>query len=173
MATEIAASDAAMRAAGLAWARARIYDDKLGNPDGARLAAWAESIQRWELDTPDLLEGVTRYYESDTEGRTIGIGDVLHHARESRRQRAEREKAAQIHTEAAALSAGAGYAGLPINATGRPVRAAYDIGGALGRDCPHCKAPAGEPCTAATGAVQRIPCLARMTGKPSRLGGKP
>ena len=55
MATEIAASDAAMRAAGLAWARARIYDDKLGNPDGARLAAWAESIDRWELDTPEAL----------------------------------------------------------------------------------------------------------------------
>ncbi len=162
-----------MRAAAAAWSRARIYDDKLGDVDAARLAAWAESIQRWELDTPDLLEGVIRYYESDTEGRTIGIGDVLHHARESRRQRAEREKAVEIHAEAAALPAGAGYAGLPINATGRPVRGAYDVGGALGRDCPHCRATAGEPCTAATGRQQRIPCLARMTGKPGRLAAKP
>ncbi|MBF6326799.1 hypothetical protein IU451_30340 [Nocardia cyriacigeorgica] len=170
MGTEIAASDAAMRAAAAAWSRARIYDDKLGDPDAARLAAWAESIDRWELDTPDLLEGVIRYYEGDTEGRTIGIGDVLHHARESRRQRAEREKAAQIHTEAAALPAGAGYAGLPINATGRPVRAAYDVGDAIGRDCPHCRAAAGEPCVSKLGREQRIPCVSRMSRRDSSHG---
>ncbi|NEW27273.1 hypothetical protein [Nocardia cyriacigeorgica] len=173
MGAEIAASDAAMRAAAAAWSRARIYDDKLGDPDAARLAAWAESIDRWELGTPDLLEGVIRYYESETEGRTIGIGDLLHHARESRRQRAERDKAAQVHAEAAQLPAGAGYAGLPINATGRAVPAAYETNDAIRRACPKCKAATGDPCTSALGREQRIPCLARMTGKPVGLGAKP
>lgn len=165
MATEIAASDAALRAASAAWSRARIYDDKLGDPDAARLAAWAESIDRWELGTPDLLEGVIRYYESDTNGRTIGVGDLLHHARESRRQRAEREKAAEVHESASALPAGAGWAGLPIDATGRAVPAAYETGDAIRRPCPNCKAAEGDPCTSALGREQRIPCLARMTGR--------
>ncbi|MFE3060572.1 hypothetical protein [Nocardia sp. NPDC059239] len=167
---EIAASQSAMRAAASAWSRARIYDDKLGDADEARLAAWAESVERWELDTPDLVEGVIRYYEAETEGRTIGIGDLLHHARESRRQRAERDKAAEIHADAA-LPAGQGrYSGLPINATGDPVRAAYDIGGAVDRPCPNCGAAVGDPCIAATGLGQKIPCLVRMTGRSTAVG---
>lgn len=172
--TEIAASQSVMRGAAAAWSRARIYDDKLGDPDKARLAAWAESIQRWDLDTPDLVEGVMRYYEAETEGRTIGIGDLLHHARENRRQRAEREKAAEVHAEAAALPAGSGeYAGLPINASGEPVRAAYDIGGAVDRQCPHCGAAVGDPCIAERRGIargQKIPCLARMTGRATTVG---
>ncbi|MBF6135856.1 hypothetical protein IU501_22965 [Nocardia otitidiscaviarum] len=163
---EIAASENAVRAAAAAWSRARIYDDKLGDPDKARLMAWAESIHRWELDIPDLVEGVTRYYEADTEGRTMGIGDLLHHARENRRQRAEREKAAEVR-DAAALPAGSGYAGLPINATGDPVRAAYDIGGAVSRPCPNCGAAVGDPCISRTGLGQKIPCVVRMTGRPT------
>ncbi|MEU0871629.1 hypothetical protein [Nocardia brasiliensis] len=165
MTAEIAATETAMRAAAAAWSRARIYDDKLGDPDAARLAAWAESIQRWELDTPDLVEGVMRYYEANTEGRTIGIGDLLHHAREHRRQRAERDKAAEIRETAGALPAGHRYAGLPINAVGEPVRAAYDVNDAVSRKCPNCGAAVGDPCIAATGVGQKIPCLARMTGR--------
>ncbi|SUA72620.1 Uncharacterised protein [Nocardia otitidiscaviarum] len=170
MTAEIAASDAAMRAAAAAWSRARIYDDKLGEVDAARLAAWAESVQRWELTAPDLLEGVIRHYESNTEGRTIGIGDLLHHAREVRRQRAEREKAVEVREGAAVLPAGSRYAGLPINATGNPVRAAYDINGAVERCCPKCGAAIGDPCIAKTGLGQKIPCLARMTGRSGAVG---
>ncbi|MFD9992082.1 hypothetical protein ACFWXT_29680 [Bacillus cereus] len=167
---EIAASDAAVRAAAAAWGRARIYDDKLGDPDKARLAAWAESIHRWELDSPDLLEGVIRYYEADTAGRTIGIGDLLHHARESRRQRAEREKAAQVHQDVASLPPRAGYAGLPLAVEGNPVRAAYDVEDAVSRSCPNCHAAVGDPCVSVLGRSQRIPCLARMTGRPNAVG---
>lgn len=163
--TEIAASQDAMRAAAAAWSRARILDDKLGDPDAARLAAWAESIERWRLlDVPDLVEAVMRFYEAETEGRTIQIGDLLHHGREIRRQRAEREKAAEVIT-AGALPAGARYEGLPINATGSPVRPAYDVGGAVDRQCPNCNAAVGDPCISAVGVGQRIPCLARMTGR--------
>lgn len=162
--TEIAASQASVRAAAAAWSRARIYDDKLGDPDKARLAAWAESVDRWQLDTPDLLEGVNRYYEGCTDGRTIGIGDVLNHAREIRRQRAENEKAAQEHAAAAALPPG-GYSGLPINAQGKPVWDAYDINGAITRPCPRCHAEPNCACVTSWGGAQKIPCLARMSTK--------
>ncbi|MGW4124745.1 hypothetical protein [Nocardia sp. NPDC004711] len=162
---EIAASQSAMRAAAAAWSRARVYDDKLGDADEARLAAWAESVQRWELDTPDLIEAVMRYYEAETEGRTIGIGDLLHHARESRRQRAEREKAVEVRAEvveAKALHSG-GYSGLPINATGSPIWAAYDVNGAIDRECPRCHAEPNDACVTVHETAQKIPCLERLT----------
>lgn len=166
--TEIAASQASVRAAAAAWSRARIYDDKLGDHDKARLAAWAESVDRWQLDIPDLVEGVNRYYEGETSGRTIGIGDLLHHARESRRQRAESEKAAEVHAEVTAAKAlpRGEYEGLPINATGKPVWAAYDINGASDRECPNCHAEPRCACVTRWGTAQKIPCLARMTNKP-------
>lgn len=164
--TEIAASQAAMRGAAAAWSRARIYDDKLGDPDNARLAAWAESIERWRLDIPDLVEGVNRYYEGCTDGRTIGIGDLMHHARESRRQRAESEKAAEVHAEAAAALPPGGYSGLPINAQGKAVWAAYDTNDAITRQCPRCHAEPNCACVTSWGGAQKIPCLARMSNKP-------
>ena len=75
---EIVAGSTATMAAARAWARARLYDDKLGEPDAPRLAAWAESIERWKLDAPDLIEGVIRHYEAQA-APTIQIGDLLHH----------------------------------------------------------------------------------------------
>lgn len=151
-----------MLAAAQAWARARLYDDKLGPADAPRLAAWAESIERWKLDAADLLEGVIRYYEGDTEGRTIGVGDLLHHAREVRRQRAEGEKAREIHEAAGELTAGDGWAGLPIKAQGVPVWAAYEVNDAIGRKCPRCHAAPGDACVTARDWPQKIPCLPRL-----------
>ncbi|WP_067891284.1 hypothetical protein [Nocardia vaccinii] len=159
---DIAASDSAMRAAAAAWSRARIYDDKLGDPDTARLAAWAESIERWKLETPDLLEAVNRYYEGCTDGRTIGIGDLLHHAREVRRQRAESEKAAQVHAEVVTAAA---LPGAPFRVAGDPVWAAYDVNGAIDRECPRCHAAPNDACITARGTAQKMPCVARLTGK--------
>ena len=163
---EIAASPEAMRASAAAWARARGQDDRLGEADPVRLAIWAESVDRWKLGTDDLIEGVTRHYESGTLRPTIGVGDLIHHAREARRQRAEREKATEIH-DAAALPAGSGWAGLPINAQGRPVWAAYDTNDAIERQCPHCSALPGDACISKTQQPQRIPCLSRMKVGPS------
>ncbi|WP_378735480.1 hypothetical protein [Nocardia brasiliensis] len=170
---EIAASDRSVRAAAAAWSRARIYDDKLGDPDKARLAAWAESIERWKLDAPDLLEGVIRYYEGETDGRTIGIGDLLHHGREARRQRAERETAAEVHAAVTAALPVSGT-GLPLRAAGDPVWAAYDVNGAIDRPCPRCKADPNCACVTERNAPQKMPCLARLTnGAPARLGATP
>lgn len=172
---EIAASDRSIRAAAAAWSRARIYDDKLGDPDKARLAAWAESIERWKLDAPDLLEGVIRYYEGETVGRTIGIGDLLHHARESRRQRAERETAAEVHAAVtAALPGGDSWGGMPIKVAGDPVWAAYDVNGAIDRPCPRCRAEPNCACVTDRDTPQKLPCLARLNnGKPARFGATP
>ncbi|PEH74608.1 hypothetical protein CRM89_00200 [Nocardia sp. FDAARGOS_372] len=160
-----------MRAAAAAWSRARIYDDKLGDPDKARLAAWAESIERWKLDAPDLLEGVIRYYEGQTEGRTIGIGDLLHHARESRRQRAERETAAEVHA-AVTAALPVSSAGLPLRAAGDPVWAAYEVNGAIDRPCPRCKAEPNCACVTERDTPQKIPCLSRISG-PTRPAPSP
>ncbi|MEU1432158.1 hypothetical protein ABZ412_34330 [Nocardia sp. NPDC005746] len=163
MAVEISASQNAMRAAAAAWSRARIFDDKLGDADAARIAAWAESVERWRLDVSDLLEGVTRFYEGETAGRTIGVGDLLHHARESRRQRAEREKAAEVRSEVTAAAAlPRGYSGLPIGAEGAPVWAAYDVHGAIDRECPRCHAEPNGACVTGRGTAQKIPCLERL-----------
>lgn len=168
--TEIAASQESVRAAAAAWSRARIWDDKLGDPDKVRLAAWAEAIDRWKLETPDLLEGVNVYYEGNTTGRIIGIGDLLHNARESRRQRAERERATEIHADVVAARAlPHSYGGLPINADGTPVWAAYDTNDAITRQCPRCHAAPDDACVTGRGTAQKIPCLPRITNKP--LGG--
>lgn len=168
--TEIAASQESVHAAAAAWSRARIWDDKLGEVDKVRLAAWAEAIDRWKLETPDLLEGVNVYYEGNTTGRIIGIGDLLHNAREARRQRAERERAQEVHADVvAARELPHGYGGLPINAAGNPVWAAYDVNDAISRKCPRCHAAPDDACVTARGTAQKIPCMPRMTNDP--LGG--
>lgn len=153
-----------MLAAAQAWARARLYDDKLGPADAPRLAAWAESIERWKLDAPDLLQGVIRHYERQG-APTIQIGDLLHEAREVRRQRAEGEKAHEIHEAAGELTAGDGWAGLPIKAQGVPVWAAYEVNDAIGRECPRCHAAPGDACVTARDWPQKIPCLSRISGR--------
>lgn len=161
---EIAASPEAIRAATAAWQRARFLDDKLGEPDPGRIAAWAEIIQKWQLSAADAVAGVDRYYEGETAGRIIQIGNLLHHAREVRHQRAEREKAAEVHA-AAALNPGEGWAGLPLKSSGRPIRTAYAVDGAVDRTCPNCDAQIGAPCTSATGEPQKVPCLSRIKGR--------
>jgi hypothetical protein len=166
---EIVAGSTATMAAARAWARARLYDDKLGEPDAPRLAAWAESIERWKLDAPDLIEGVIRHYEGQG-APTIQIGDLLHHAREVRRQRAEAEKAAEVHAAAGELPAGSGWAGLPIKSQGIPVWPAYEVNDAITRDCPSCHAEPNNACITGRDQPQKVPCLARLTGKPPRFG---
>ena len=160
----INASDDALRTAAAAWERARLFDDKLGAPDAGRVAVWAESISRWNLEAPDVLQGVTRYYEGERNGRTMQIGDLLFHARELRRERGEREKAREIIDAPALPNPAAG--GLPIPTEGTPVWAAYEINGAINRDCPRCDAKPDEVCIVpGTEHTLKIPCLDRMVHK--------
>lgn len=167
--TDINAGSTASLAAARAWARARLYDDRLGEPDAPRLAVWAEAAQRWQLDVSDLVDGVVRYYEGTEQADVIRIGDLVHHAREVRRQRAEGEKAREIHEAAGELPAGDGWAGLPIKAQGVPVWAAYDVNGAIDRECPRCRAEPGDACITARNQPQKVPCLPRLTGRPPRF----
>lgn len=69
---------------------AGILDDKFGQPDKARIAAWSEQVQRHGLTECDLFDGLQAFYDQPQE-RAIGIGDLVHHARAAKRARTERE----------------------------------------------------------------------------------
>lgn len=75
---------------------AGVLDDRCAQPDKARIAAWAEMVERHKLAERDLLDGLQAYYDSPSE-RAIQIGDLIHHARVVRRDRNERE--AEIERE--------------------------------------------------------------------------
>ncbi|AER48442.1 hypothetical protein CM06_gp65 [Mycobacterium phage Babsiella] len=69
---------------------AAILDDRVSQGDTARVAAWAEQIERHKLTESDLLDGLQAYYDAPSD-RAIGIGDLIHHARQARRQRTQAE----------------------------------------------------------------------------------
>lgn len=79
----IAATAEAMQLAGL-------LDDRFGHSDDARVTAWAEQIQRHELERDDLLDAVQAFYDI-RQPYSLGIGDLLDAARALRRDRAQRE----------------------------------------------------------------------------------
>lgn len=84
------ASPDTVRAVAQVFKLAGILDDRVAQPDKARIAAWAEMVQRHKLGERDLLDGLQAYYDSPSE-RAIQIGDLIHHARIVRRDRNERE----------------------------------------------------------------------------------
>lgn len=69
---------------------AAILDDRVSQPDKARIVAWAEQVQRHNLTETDLLNGLQAYYDSPSE-RAIQIGDLIHHARYARQNRLDKE----------------------------------------------------------------------------------
>ncbi|AEL98226.1 hypothetical protein PBI_BIGNUZ_64 [Mycobacterium phage BigNuz] len=69
---------------------AAILDDRVSQGDTARVAAWAEQVQRHNLGESDLLDGLQAYYDAPTD-RAIQIGDLIHHARQARRNRTQAE----------------------------------------------------------------------------------
>lgn len=79
-----------IRAVAEAMQLAALLDDRLGHTDDARVAAWAEQIERHKLGQPDLLDGVQAFYDSPSE-RPLQVGDLIHHSRKIRRDRNERE----------------------------------------------------------------------------------
>lgn len=159
---QIAASPDSLRAASAAWGRARIRDDRFGDPDPGALAAWAESVERYRLTAPDLIAGVDRYYEGTRNAAKIGTGDLIYHAREIRRQRAEAEKA----PAARALPSGDTWGGLPIPTRGEPIWSVYADQGAIDISCPNCGAVPGDACVNG-GFPRKIPCTNRT--KAARL----
>lgn len=164
----INASETTVRSTTAAIARAALFDDKVTAGDAPRIAAWAEALEPHGLETRFLLDAVTRHYSDPNLDRTIRVADLIHHGRELRRQAAEVEKGHDPHGPAV-LPAGAGWSGLPINATGKAVDAAYDVNDAITRPCPRCHAEANDYCITSRDQKQRIPCLPRLTGKPPRF----
>ncbi|MGW2095806.1 hypothetical protein [Promicromonospora sukumoe] len=166
----IDATDETIRATAAAIGRAAIFDDFFGHEDDARTAAWSEAIQKYELQTPDLLEAVTTFYAGTPQGR-LTIGELIRLGRQSRQDHAmrrehdERERRGITSglTPKALVSGDRQLGGLQIAADGDPVWAAYDVNDAISRECPTCKQPPDCACiNLATNTARKIPCLPRL-----------
>lgn len=92
----INASPETVRAITKVFQLAGILDDRCSQPDKTRIAAWAEMVERHKLTEPHLLDGLQAYYDGPVD-RAIQIGDLIHHSRQIRRDRNERE--AEIERE--------------------------------------------------------------------------
>lgn len=71
-------------------------DQWAAKPDAAMAITWAECFKVHNLQRPDLLEAVIRYFADDSRDKTNRTlpSDIIKPARELRRQRGEREKTA-------------------------------------------------------------------------------
>ena len=83
---------------------AAILDDRMGQPDKARIIAWAEQVHRHKLIEADMLDGLQAYYDGPSD-RAIGVGDLIHHAKTARRNRVAGEEAADREARQAELDA--------------------------------------------------------------------
>lgn len=141
-------------------ARAAVFDQRLARPSHAVVGGWSDEFNKHDLQLPDLLAGVSAYYEIGRD-RVIQPGDVIRAARDLRQRRALIENTAN----ARALPPGQPprlEAGHSLNADGPPVAAAYQVNDALDRRCSRCNAQPGHWCTSPTKRDQKIPHLARL-----------
>ncbi|MFC9892133.1 hypothetical protein ACFVMC_00425 [Nocardia sp. NPDC127579] len=72
-------------------AKCACYDPVFSRPDPALATGWAEAFSRYDLTLADLLDAVTRHY-CESADRAMPV-HLIRHARDIRRDRAEREKA--------------------------------------------------------------------------------
>jgi hypothetical protein len=140
-----------LRAIAKALQRAGFLDDRIGQPDKARIAAWAEQIQPYRFTDGDMLDGVSRYYSGPVD-RAIGIGDLIHHSKQARVDRTASETREQREARQEALSAKAAEdiealaerKGLRLGADRVFLRGGPDTAKSV--VCPWCKARPGQPC---------------------------
>ncbi len=88
------ASPDTIRAIGQVFKLTAILDDRAAQPDKARIAAWAEQVERHKLAEEDLLAGLQAYYDGPSE-RAMQIGDLIHHAKQARQVRIGHETRAE------------------------------------------------------------------------------
>lgn len=141
-------------------ARAAIFDQRVTRPNPTVTTAWTDEFNKHDLELPDLLAGVSAYYEIGRD-RVIQPGDVIRAARDLRQRRALIENTQQAR---AALPAGQPPAldGPGLNAVGRPIDAAYEINDAGHLACRTCDAQPGQYCEHPDGRTMRIPHVARL-----------
>lgn len=83
---------------------AAFLDDRVAGADQGRIKAWASQIERHGLTEIDLMAGLQRHYDAQHE-RAIGIGDLITHSKQARRDRNESEGNAQREARQAHLDA--------------------------------------------------------------------
>lgn len=83
---------------------AKILDDRMGQPDKARIMAWSEQVERHKLAEPDLMDGLQAFYDGPS-AHAIGIGDLIAHAKTARTVRIGKEDRAEREARQAELDA--------------------------------------------------------------------
>lgn len=78
-----------------ALAKCAAYDPWFPQPNRATVEAWAEQIAEYQLDEPDVLEGVKIAYRDNGSGFRPLPRDIVQVARAWRRDRTERESTAE------------------------------------------------------------------------------
>lgn len=79
------------QAAALALAKCAAYDPWFPKASQAIVDSWAEQIEKYKLDVPDVLAGVTKMYSDNGSGFRPLPKDLTDAARAVRRDRTERE----------------------------------------------------------------------------------
>jgi hypothetical protein len=77
--------------AALALAKCAAYDPWFPKASQAIVESWGEQIERYKLDLPDLLDGVTKMYSENGSGFRPLPKDLTDAARSIRRDRTDRE----------------------------------------------------------------------------------
>lgn len=85
----------AIETAAQALAKCAAYDPWFPQPNRATVAAWAEQIDHWKLDLPDVLAGVAKMYSDNGAGFRPLPKDLIDAARAIRADRTQRESAAE------------------------------------------------------------------------------
>lgn len=98
--TNISASPDTIRAVVEVLEFAALLDDRIASPDKARIAAWAEQVQRLNLNRDDLMDGLQTFY--DRNDAPINIGGLIQHSTAAKRDRLSRETDAERETRQAA-----------------------------------------------------------------------
>lgn len=143
----IDATPETIRATAAVLGKARLLDDKIGSPDQARIAAWAEQIEPHKLGQRDLMKAVGAFYMDNVAGRTMQVGDLIFHARQIRRERAEREPDEFREARQAALEAKVAAEADEKSCSTVALRYARPEGNPLMIRCPHCNARPGSRCS--------------------------
>ena len=73
-----------------ALAKCAAYDPWFPQPNRATVQAWAEQIARYQLDLPDVLDGVTKMYSDNGSGFRPLPKDLVEASRAVRKDRSER-----------------------------------------------------------------------------------